>query len=121
MKSWYAQWRGPLFTGAIVVAIASVLTLMTTVGTIAVNRHSDNQPKAAAQAKAAAKTEVTPTPSRTTTQRGDGGDICNGFGNYTEAKRYYDAHPKDRKALSWDGDDRPCEDFIAGWARRTKR
>jgi hypothetical protein len=119
VRIWRAQWKGPFLTGAIVVAIASVFALMTTASTIAVNRYSDNRPSATAPAKATSKATATPRP-RPTTQHGDGGEICNRFDNYAEAKRYYDRHPKHRSALSWDGDDRPCEDFIARWASRAK-
>jgi hypothetical protein len=116
MINWFRQWRATFLIGALVLGIASLLALATTVSTIAVNQNG-SKPKVATpkQVEIVTKASPAPSPKVTPRQKKDGGEICKRFGSYAEAKRYYDAHPADRKALSWDGDARPCEDFLAKW------
>ena len=126
MKAWFMEWRGLIVTGLLVIGAVSVLALAT-IGTVAMvdNNQSTTTvrgilPRATAQATTKATTKTTaratsrPEPTRVRPKR-DGGEICKRFGSYAEAKKYYDTHPQDREALSWDGDARPCEDFLYEW------
>jgi len=117
MRNWYTQWSGTLLTGAVVLVVASVVALAGTVGRIAVTHEGGDRPGVAATRKAPPTASATRSPSAAPVRSRDGGEICRRFSGYAEAKRYYDAHPDDRKRLSWDGDSRPCEDFVASWSR----
>jgi len=117
MRNRYTQFGGALLTGAVVLTVASVVALAGTVGRIAVTHEGGDRPGAPATRIATPSASATRSPGAAPVRSRDGGEICRRFSGYAEAKRYYDAHPEDRKRLSWDGDSRPCEDFVASWSR----
>ncbi len=124
MSTWWRQWRGTVLVGVLVLGVASVVALVS-VRTVAVVRDETTAqaqpappPTATPKApKPAAKPAAKPFVRKSAQPKPDGGELCRRFSSYREAKRYYDTHPADRAALSWDGDDRPCEDFIARWSQ----